>query len=187
LSQRKFGGSPDDYYAIHKFIDSSKFFFHHVKRRLLLHNLYGIELAIELFGDYIKNSDGRVVLVRDIAAEHCKEDLSGVVPTLYDWLKGNDADFDIQIPNLEDQPKLKAFIMRPFLRTGLKSSLMLTCSDFGVYMVELLLGNSAALILAERLAAEQKVKKYLLQFKFTERWQYTPDRKELIWLKEQEA
>ena len=123
--------------------------------------------------------------MRDIAAEHCKEDLSGVVPTLYDWLKGNEVDFKIVIPDLEDHPALKAFVMRPFLRTGLKSSLMLTCSDFGVYLVELFLGAQAALTLVERLPVEQKVKHYLQQFQFTERWQYTPDRKELIWLKEQ--
>ena len=90
ISQRKFGGSPEDYEKVHSFIDSSKYFFYHVKHRLLLHNLFGVELAVELMGNFIQNSAGKQVLVRDIAVEHCREDLDGKIPTLSDWLKGNE-------------------------------------------------------------------------------------------------
>jgi len=44
LSKRKFGGEAIDYVEVHKFIDSSKFFCYHVKHRVLLHNLFGIEV-----------------------------------------------------------------------------------------------------------------------------------------------
>ena len=132
LSEKKFGGLANDYVEIHKFLDSSKLFVFHLKHRLLLHNTYGIELCIELFGDFITNSDGKIVLVRDIAAEHCREDLCGAVPTLNDWFKNYDNQIleNIIIPKLSDE-KLAAFIMKPFLRSGLKASLILTCSNFG--------------------------------------------------------
>ncbi|MEL6972750.1 MAG: hypothetical protein AAFZ63_17895 [Bacteroidota bacterium] len=53
LSVRKFGGAPEDYLSIHKFLDSSKLFYHHAKHRLLLHHLFGVELTIQKFGDLI--------------------------------------------------------------------------------------------------------------------------------------
>ena len=51
LSAKKFGGDKDDYLEVHRFIDSSKYFYHHAKHRLLLHNLFGVELCVELFED----------------------------------------------------------------------------------------------------------------------------------------
>src|SRR4028118_1096722 len=89
IGQRKFGGKPEDYLAIHRFIDSSKLFYYHIKHRLLLHNLYGVELAVELFGDTVINANNAHIPVRDIAVEHIREDLDGKIPTLNDWLKGH--------------------------------------------------------------------------------------------------
>lgn len=189
MSQRKFGGQPDDYYAIHRFIDSSKLTYFHAKHRLLIHNTYGIELASELFHDRLENSAGQVILVRDIAAEHCKEDLSGVVPSLYDWLHALDGELQplIEVPDLSDQPQLEAFVMRPYLRSGLRSALLITCSDFGITLAELFLGLSAAKTLADRLPPKQRIKRILQVFRFTQRWQYTPALDEIKWLREQEA
>lgn len=188
MSQRKFGGQPDDYFAIHRFLDSSKLCYFHAKHRLLIHNTYGIELACELFRDRLENSAGKVILVRDIVAEHCKEDLSGTVPSLYDWLHASDAELEalIQVPELSDHPQLEAFVLRPYLRSGLRSALLITCSDFGITLAEQFLGLAAAKTLAERLPARQRIKTILSAFRFTERWQYTPMLSELRWLKEQE-
>jgi hypothetical protein len=184
LSQKKFGGKADDYYAVHKFMDSSKFFYHHAKHRLLLHHLLGIEWAIMACGDLIENADGKKVLVRDIAAEHCKEDLSGVVPTLSDWLAVLPNDFaeGFEVPDVSDFPELEAFVLKPYWRTGLKSALFISCSDFGIHLIEQCLGLEAAKILANRLLNPLKVKTVLASFKFHERWQYTPDQKALEWL-----
>jgi len=85
LSAKKFGGTAADYLAIHRFIDSGKLFRHHIKHWLLLHNLYGAELAMGLFGEVLENSDGQVVLVRDVVAAHCREDLGGRVPSLREY------------------------------------------------------------------------------------------------------
>ncbi|MFK7980420.1 MAG: hypothetical protein AB8G86_10590 [Saprospiraceae bacterium] len=79
MSQRKFGGQPEDYDQVHAFIDSSKYFYYHAKHRMLLHHLYGVSLATELCGNFLTNSDGQTLLVRDIAIEHCREDLDGHV------------------------------------------------------------------------------------------------------------
>lgn len=184
LSEKKFGGIANDYVEIHKFLDSSKLFIFHVKHRLLLHNTFGIELCIELFGDFLINSDGSTILVRDIAAEHCKEDLGGAVPTLNDWFKTYDDQLNESIitQNIDDEA-LMSFVMRPFLRSGLKASLMITWSNFGLYLVERCLGSQSALNFAEYLGEIKDVKTYLKHVKFNERWQYTPDKNDINSLK----
>lgn len=185
LSQRKFGGKPSDYENVHAFMDSSKYFFYHIKHRLLLHNLLGVEWATQLMGNTIVNSEGKILLVRDIAVEHCREDLDGQIPTLNEWLAGNeqlDEHFTAEpVPGLPE--KVQKFLLEPFLRTGLKRSLLITYSDFGVFLTEHFFGLEAARILAAQLPFQNKVKILLEEYKFTAAWQYTPQRKEIEWLK----
>ena len=183
MSQRKFGGNPDDYYPIHKFIDSSKNFIFHVKHRSLLHNLLGIELCTDLLGNYVINSDHKVILIREVAAEHCKEDLSGFVPTLNDWFENFNLPPNFLIPHINDE-ELKAFIYRPFMRSGLQASMIITCSNFGVYLAEKLIGFDKALLLANSLPVNQTIQNLLKEYKFIHNWQLFPDRKELIWLQQ---
>lgn len=186
LSQRKFGGQPQDYEQVHSFIDSSKYFYHHVKHRLLLHNMFGVELATQLLGNFITNSEHQQVLVRDIAVEHCREDLSGRTPTLYDWLKDNPVleNFIPEVPQTSSE-QINAFLWRPFFRSNLKASLCITCSDFGIFLIEHFFDVEAARQLALLIPPSQRVQKFLEAFQFTQRWQYTPQREELKWLKEQ--
>ncbi len=184
LSVRKFGGIEEDYFQIHKFIDSSKLFYCHFKHRLLLHNLYGVAVTIDKFGDVIQNADKAVVLVRDIAIEHIKEDLNGYVPSLNDWLEDNDEELSklVTSVNIKDE-ELKAFVFKPLIMSNLKSSLLITTSDFGLYLCQELLGLEKALILQKQIAKNSTVKRYLEQFRVTKRWQFTPDPKEIKWLK----
>lgn len=184
LSVRKFGGKEIDYYEIHKFIDSSKLFIYNPKHRLLLHNLWGIEITVEKFSDIVLNSDNREILVRDIAAEHCKEDLDGRVPSLNDWLKENNEN----LLNKVNQPlnlsiELEEFVLRPMLRSNLKSALMITTSNFGVYLVKELLGLELSKELYKNINQNFTIQDYLLEFKFTQKWQFTPQKKEIEWLK----
>ncbi|MFK7799162.1 MAG: hypothetical protein AB8E82_17050 [Aureispira sp.] len=187
LSVRKFGGQEQDYYAIHKFIDSSKFFYHHIKHRLLLHHLLGVEWAVQKFGDCITNCEGIVILVRDIVVEHIKEDHSGYVPSLYDWLVDNESKLSTPLlPNFEAQDTaLEQLVWTPLWRSNLKSALLLTCSNFGVYLANELLGLEAAKRLQQLLQNTPPVQHYLEQFSFTQRWQFSPDRQELAWLKQE--
>lgn len=56
------------------------------KHRAILHNSFGMLLAEQVFGDYVTNSDGKMVEVRQIAYDHIYEDC-GKVPTVEDWLQ----------------------------------------------------------------------------------------------------
>lgn len=184
ISQRKFGGAVQDYEKVHSFMDCSKYFYYHAKHRLLLHNLFGVELAVELMGNFILNADNQQILVRDIAVEHCKEDLDGKIPTLFEWLQGNEHLENLleTMPTIADET-LHQFVYRPFHRTGLKAALLITCSDFGVHLINLFLGAHHATAFAQMLPTPFKIKYFLENFAFTQRWQYTPQRKELDWLK----
>lgn len=80
-SAKKFGGTPDDYVPIHKFLDQSKLFIADWRHRALLHTTFGISLAEQMFGDlYKRPSDGVAVSTRTIASQHITEDL-GCIPT----------------------------------------------------------------------------------------------------------
>ncbi len=179
LSKKKFGGEADDYFAIHKFIDSSKLFYFDLRHRVLLHNTYGIDLCIQKFGDRIINSDSKTIMVRDVAAEHCREDLCGVVPTLSNWFKhaGEELD-DIITPIETGNSTLREFALRPFLMSGLTSSLIITHSNFGIYLAKEMLGIDHALELAQYVKGLH-INELLQHVKLRDRWQYTPDIKQL--------
>jgi hypothetical protein len=83
-SARHFGGTPDDYIAIHEWIDSFKESVGDVTHRQYLHNTRGPWMAQEMFGRTITNSDGKAINVRDIAENHITEDL-GWIPSPADW------------------------------------------------------------------------------------------------------
>lgn len=179
LSKKKFNGAVEDYLHIHKFIDTSKLFYFDIKHRILLHHTYGIDLCIQKFGDTLINSDNQTILVRDIAAEHCKEDLMGIVPTLNNWFKYVDESlFSLIKPVNPVDSKLKEFVLRPFIMSGLKSTLIITHSNFGIYLVKEFLGLDYALELANHLG-HTNINELLQFIKLKDRWQYTPDLKQL--------
>lgn len=184
LSAAKFGGVAEDYLAVHRFVDSGKLFRLHIKHRLLLHNTYGAELAIDLFGDHLENADGDIVLVRDLVHAHCREDLGGRVPSLLEWLDGvTIPDFDrATLPTTID-PELRSFLFLPFRRTGLDASLAITFSDFGVHLVEQRFGSERAGALAVELGPLPSIGRLLDAFSFQHPWQYSPRPEEQQWLK----
>ena len=85
-SVRKYGGSVNDYIAIHKWFDSTKSNYPKFLHRAVLHNSFGMLLAEQVFGDFVVNSDGKDIEVRQIAYDHIMEDC-GFVPTVEDWVK----------------------------------------------------------------------------------------------------
>ncbi len=186
LSKKKFGGIPEDYLTLHKFLDSSKLFYYHTKHRLLLHNTYGIDLCVQKFGVTLLNSDSKTILVRDIAAEHCKEDLCGVVPTLNNWFKFTDASLTERLqPFRSCNMVLEEFVLRPYVFSGLSASLLITQSNFGIYLVKEFLGIDAAMELAEHLEGNS-VSELLQAVSLRERWQYAPSPQQLKELKDDE-
>ena len=88
----------------------------------------------------------------------------------------------VEMPEISD-PDLHQFIYKPFHRSGIKATLMITCSDFGVHLASFFFSPQKATEYAQLLPKTYKVKSFLKQFKFTQSWQYTPQQKELDWLK----
>src|SRR5688572_14369212 len=86
ISAKKHAGKPDDYIAIHDFIDSSKAHAADMRQRTLLHSTFGCFLTEKVFGHNITNSEGKEISVRDIAEEHIIQDL-GEIPTVEKYLK----------------------------------------------------------------------------------------------------
>jgi hypothetical protein len=84
-SAKGFGGSAEDYLAIHNWFDESKAFLADFRHRALRHHAEGIFLCERIFGPSITNSEGKAVPVRYIGEQHVKEDL-GRIPTAQDWL-----------------------------------------------------------------------------------------------------
>lgn len=97
VSVKKWGGSPEEYLAIHDFIDSSKASFPDMRHRAILHSSFGIYITERVFGHNITLTSGKLVSVRDIAEQHVIDDM-GRIPTVqdylcqmpfYDWLGGS--------------------------------------------------------------------------------------------------
>ena len=86
-SAKKWGGQPDDYLRIHKWFDQVKSQIGDNRHRAVLHNAWGIHLAVEVFGDFLTNSAGRRVFVKEIGEQHVFEDL-GFIPSLSECLAG---------------------------------------------------------------------------------------------------
>lgn len=87
----KWGGTPEDYYPIEAFIDSSKETMGDVRHRAMYHHTLGVFLCERIFGTTItvlkKNGTGTILVpVREIAEQHIVEDL-GYIPTPSDWLR----------------------------------------------------------------------------------------------------
>lgn len=95
---RKWGGTPEDYIAVHEFIDSSKKIIGDVRHRAIYHHTEGVWLCQQIFGRVLqipRDDDvpglGEVrrfveVPVRLIAERHILEDL-GWLPSPADYLK----------------------------------------------------------------------------------------------------
>lgn len=85
-SARKFGGVPQDYLDIHQFMDSTKAALADVRHRAILHNAFGCFVVERVFGVVRLNSDGEEYSPRQVAEQHCLEDL-GRIPSIQDWLE----------------------------------------------------------------------------------------------------
>lgn len=88
-SAKHFGGKPEDYLAIHEFMDSSKSVMCDARHRALTHNTWFITTILDrVFGSAIKNSDGKMIPVREIGERHCLEDFGErFVPSAQDYLQ----------------------------------------------------------------------------------------------------
>lgn len=87
-SARRFGGDPEEYLAIHLFLDSSKGTIADNRHRALTHNAWFLrEVLPRAFGDTFINSVGRTVSVIDVGEQHVLEDYNGFIPSAQDFLE----------------------------------------------------------------------------------------------------
>lgn len=84
-SQKKHGGTVEDYLPIHNWFDETKAHYPDMRHRALRHHAEGIFWAEEKFGVYIINSDGKMVPTRVIGEQHVLEDI-GFIPTIKEYL-----------------------------------------------------------------------------------------------------
>lgn len=84
-SARLYGGVPEDYQAIHDFMDQSKAAHADMRHRAILHNSLGPFIVEQAFGVTMRNSDGRDFSPRDVAEQHIIDDL-GRIPSVSDYL-----------------------------------------------------------------------------------------------------
>jgi len=85
-SAKLYGGEWQDYLHIHRWFDATKITWCDQRHRAILHSAFGVDLAIQVFGQVFKRaSDGREVPVRWIGEQHVREDC-GFIPSVQDWL-----------------------------------------------------------------------------------------------------
>ena len=87
-SVKLWGGKVEDYLPLHNKMDSSKKYISDNRHRALTHNMFFIfEVMIPIFGEYITNSSGKVVSVKDICEWHILEDFGKkYIPNVSDYL-----------------------------------------------------------------------------------------------------
>ena len=86
-SARRWGGTAEDYLALHQWFDEpSKLITADFRHRALRHHAQGIFEAEHCFGMTLTIGTGRVVPVRLIAEQHVREDL-GFIPSFADWVR----------------------------------------------------------------------------------------------------
>jgi len=84
-SAKVFGGKFEDYINIHRWFDQFRFAIKSPEHRLFLHHTAGVLICEQVHGDFITNSDGKNVAVRDIAEHHIVADV-GEMRTPQEWL-----------------------------------------------------------------------------------------------------
>lgn len=91
-SVKKWGGTIDDYIALHNKMDCSKGYMPDNRHRVLTHTMFWIKEVMEpIFGLYITNSENRLVSVKDICERHILEDYKlKFIPTPQDFIQHMD-------------------------------------------------------------------------------------------------
>ncbi|MGZ8245432.1 DUF6915 family protein [Methylomagnum sp.] len=136
LSQKRWGGHIEDYWEIHRLIDSTKVLCSDNRHRIF-HTLWAVkEVVVPIFGEAFVNRDGRHVDVKALCEkDHLLVDYHHrFIPTLADFV---DAMEDIPMASLA--PRLEKFhadivkdsefsarLLSPLAATGKLKSLLIT-------------------------------------------------------------
>jgi hypothetical protein len=85
-SAKAFGGTPEDYAELHRWMDRSRAGTDALLHRMLAHHTTGIADGVALFGDTWTISTGAQIPTSLVLAGHVREDL-GFVPTLDHYIE----------------------------------------------------------------------------------------------------
>lgn len=135
ISARRYGGVPDDYFAIHQFIDSTKSLCSDNRHRIF-HTLWAVnEIVLPIFGHTLINSDGKVVDVKDLCEkDHLLVDFQHrFIPTLGDFVLAMDGEVSADEKQAIErfhgdfsQPRITRLLLSPLAITGQLKSLRIT-------------------------------------------------------------
>ncbi|MCI4670545.1 MAG: hypothetical protein MRZ79_20585 [Bacteroidia bacterium] len=172
-SVEKFGGKPEDYLEIHKFIDSSKYYFYHYKHRAMLHHNLGATITEKAFGKSLVNSLGIEVPMKRIVEEHTREDISGEYPTVDEWFEENNSlkECVTMVPKSTSEA-VNSFIQSPLELTANKASMIITCSDFGVSLIEKIFGMEEAILIRNQIPRSQHLSNILPRLSLNPEWAF---------------
>src|SRR5438046_932632 len=85
-SVRKFGGKIHNYLPLHNWFDATKSITANFVHRALRHHTEGIDLSKQLFGEYIKHSNGHDISLMEVSKLHLQEDFCSC-PDASAWYK----------------------------------------------------------------------------------------------------
>lgn len=134
ISVKKRGGKIEDYLELHDFIDSTKELCSDNRHRIL-HTMWGIKrVIIPVFGHYFKNSDGKIVNVKDICEQdHILPDYRNkFIPTLSDFVDAIDSsESDLKnisffFESYKNDKELCNLLLSPLNNTGQIKYLLIT-------------------------------------------------------------
>ena len=86
IAAARYGGVWSDYIVAHTFFDRTKAAFTAHGHRMFLHSDWAVAIAPGILGETLRNSDGVVLPMTQIASDHMVEDV-GRVPGVSEWLE----------------------------------------------------------------------------------------------------
>ena len=146
ISAKRWGGEAEDYYEVHRFIDSTKSLCSDARHRIL-HTLWGINsVVVPIYGHSLLNSAGKSVDLKDLCErDHLLVDYQQrFIPTLADFVRAIDparlpVGFEQKIEKIHqyysDQPQLSQILLSPLALTGKLHSLLLTHNSWFIYEI----------------------------------------------------
>jgi hypothetical protein len=83
-SAKRLGGEPEDYLAIHSWMDESKSAFCSPMHRAYRHHLDILPDLVDVFGTHLPNHPS--ITMASVLRDHLMEDCKGTTPSLRDWM-----------------------------------------------------------------------------------------------------
>jgi hypothetical protein len=136
VSQKRWGGQPEDYYDIHDFIDCTKELCPDSRHRIF-HTMWAVKnIVVPVFGHTLVNSDGKSVDIKDMCErDHLLVDFHNkYIPTLADFVAAieevNIKNFGQRIEKFHQDyvqdNQISALMLSPLAATGQLKSLLIT-------------------------------------------------------------